>query len=76
MAKKPKGDGFTHDSFKDDGLAIGQSGKDGLDIFPMSELAKRIQERDARDAAIAFAMEQSDKGFPDESPEDNEEEDS
>lgn len=66
MGKKPKGDGFTHDSFKDDGLAIGQSGKDGLDIFPMADLARRIEERDAQDAAIAFAMEQSDKGFPDE----------
>lgn len=67
MAKKPKtDDGFEHDSFKDDGMAIGQRGKDDLDIFPMSELKKRLQERDDHDAAVAFAMEQSDKGFPEE----------
>lgn len=69
MGKKPKGDGFTHESFKDDGKAIGQVG-DKLDIFPLSELAARVKARDEQDAAIDYAMAQSESGFPAEEGED------
>lgn len=66
MGKKPKGDGFTHDSFKDDKRAIGGLAGGKLDTFPLSELAARTKKRDEEDEAVGYAMEQSEAGFPEE----------
>lgn len=43
-------------SLRDDGIPLG-AGPDGTVVtFPLSELNKRVAERDANDAAITFAM--------------------
>lgn len=57
MADKPD-DGFTHESFKDDGFGIGQKADGKLDTFPLSELAAKLKERDEQEAVINGAVEQ------------------
>lgn len=53
MAKKPQK--FVNTSLKVDDVAIGQIG-DKLDIFPLSELAKKTAERDEQEAMIDQAV--------------------
>lgn len=53
-----------HCSFTDTSFGIGQRADGTIDVFPESELAARIAQRDAQDAAIDHAIEQSEQGFP------------
>lgn len=50
---------LKNNSLKDDGFPIGGKAGGGLDIFPLSELAARIAERDHQEAVIAGAIAQS-----------------
>jgi hypothetical protein len=56
MADKKTDDGFTHESFKDDGFGIGQKADGKLDTFPLSELAAKLKERDEQEGILAGAM--------------------
>lgn len=63
-----------HESFEDSGVGIGQTADGRIESFPASELPARTAQRDSEDAATAYAMEQSEEGFPepaDQTPEDD-----
>lgn len=55
-----------HYSFEDSGVGIGQMADGSIDIYPLADAPKRARERDSQDAATAYAMQQSERGFPEE----------
>jgi uncharacterized protein YaiL (DUF2058 family) len=55
-----------HVSFEDSGIGIGQNADGKIETFPASELAERVAQRDADEAATEYAIEQSEQGFPEE----------
>lgn len=60
----------THESFLDTRYGIGQNADGTFNVFPASELAAKTAERDRDEAAIEYAIEQSEAGFPPEIEED------
>lgn len=54
--KKPMIEPDEHESFKDMSHPIGGKDDGTLDIFPLSELAARIEQRDREEAAWDAAM--------------------
>lgn len=66
MADKNKFDDDFHGSFQDIGIGIGQTADGSIATFPLSELAERTAARDRDEAAAQYAIDQSEKGFPDE----------
>lgn len=59
-------DDDPHNSFTDQSFGIGQNTDGSFNVFPASELAQRIAARERDEEATSYAIEQSEKGFPDE----------
>ena len=53
-----------HNSFRDLKYGIGQNDDGTFNIFPKSELAAKTAERDMAEQAAAYAIKQSEAGFP------------
>jgi len=49
---------WIQESFKDDGIGIGQRADGTLDTFQLSELAEKIRERDREEAILNGAIKQ------------------
>lgn len=48
---------WIHESFKDDGIGIGQRHDGTLNTFPLSELPRMLRERDEEEAVVNGAVE-------------------
>ena len=57
MAEKEKLNPDHHGSFEDVSFGIGQKADGTIDVFPASELAARIAERDSTEDATTYAIE-------------------
>lgn len=73
MAERDKKfDPDHHGSFEDVSLGIGQKADGTMDVFPASDLAARIAERDATEESTTYAIEESEMGGLLDEPDDDE----